>query len=322
MPLHVEDGSGAKLGSHEALIELRCGLDLVHQFLGDNLAGLVMDGVLGEKLGLESPVLVELREGLDEVAGHGSTAHGRIMALGQEAVKGMAELVKSGLHLVHGQESRTVLVRRGEIADIDYDRTYFLAVGIVVLVAEIVHPCAAALGRAREIVAEEDTEQGAVGIGELPGLSCVVVELHPLQTLEVHPVQGMSRLEDTLLHVLHLEVRLGQVLVKVVLGLAYLLGIIPPVPWLDLGPYREKSGLDVLVHDLLHVGNLLLRLGDGGLHDTVKELVHSLWIMGHLRLEYEGGGVVVPHQLSLLDAQAHHVEHKLAVIVLVAVVAA
>ena len=75
VPLHVEDGCGAKFGGHEALIELLGFENLGHKGVRDGFTCLVMLGIFSEYLRLEGPVLVELREGLDKVAGHAGTAH-------------------------------------------------------------------------------------------------------------------------------------------------------------------------------------------------------------------------------------------------------
>lgn len=74
VPLHIKDGSRAEFTGGESLIELGSSNDLVHQLLRDDFSGLVMTGILGEKFGLEGPVLIELREGLHEIAGYRGAA--------------------------------------------------------------------------------------------------------------------------------------------------------------------------------------------------------------------------------------------------------
>ena len=60
MPLHVQDGRGAKFRGHETLVELACVIDFRDKGVGDDLAGLVVLGIFSENLRLESPVLIEL----------------------------------------------------------------------------------------------------------------------------------------------------------------------------------------------------------------------------------------------------------------------
>ena len=146
----------------------------------------------------------------------------------------MSELMERSLDLINGQESDTVLIRRSEVADIDDDRTYLIAFGIEILVTEVAHPCSATLGVTRKIVADEQSHKVAGLIRYLPGFGSVVEKLQAFDLLEVDSIEGMSSLEDALLDVMDLEIRFGDVLVKVILGLADSFGIEPPVPWLDL----------------------------------------------------------------------------------------
>ena len=101
MPLHIQDGGGAKLTAHEALVELEGAADLCYKLCGNGLSGAVILGVNGKDLRHKREVLVELGEGLYKVTGNGSTGNCLVIALGQEAVEGVAELVERGLDIVN-----------------------------------------------------------------------------------------------------------------------------------------------------------------------------------------------------------------------------
>ena len=85
------------------------------------------------------------------------------MTLGKKAVEGVAKLVEDGLNLV----DRQVL---GKVAYVDDNWTYLIALGVEVLFADVVHPCSAALRAAGMIVGSKDSDQGALGVGDLVGL--------------------------------------------------------------------------------------------------------------------------------------------------------
>ena len=68
MQVHVEDGGGQQLGSHETLVERFLVQYLFNQAVGNDLAGLVMLGIHFQHFGFGSPMLVDLRGEFHEVA--------------------------------------------------------------------------------------------------------------------------------------------------------------------------------------------------------------------------------------------------------------
>ncbi len=281
-----------------------------------------MLGIAGEHFFLEGPVLVDLRRQLDEVAGHGGAADRTVVALGEQAMEGMAEFVEHGLHVVKAQQRGRVGRRFVEVAHVDDDRTHHLAVEGHVLIADVVHPGAAALAFTREVVGGQHADQRTVGIGHLEGFHVGVVFRGIFDLLEFQTVEFRSGVEDTFPHVLHLEIRFGDLLVEGIFGLADLLGVIEPVPRLDPGTFLDLAGLDVLVHDFLHVLDFLLRAGDGILEDVGQEGVDRLGCLGHLVAQDMGGGVLVAQQLGLFFLEFEDVEDDFLGVVLIAVVAA
>ena len=75
----------------------------------------------------------------------------------------MSELMEYRLHLVYGQ----ILL---QVAHVDDDRTYHLALGIHILLAHIVHPRTTTLAVTGQPVSGEDAQQLSVVVGHLEGL--------------------------------------------------------------------------------------------------------------------------------------------------------
>jgi hypothetical protein len=74
------------------------------EVFGNGLAGLVMQRVALQHLGLERPVLEQLRRQLDEVLQHVRAGQALVGHLRQEAVQTVAELVEQRAHVVGGQQ--------------------------------------------------------------------------------------------------------------------------------------------------------------------------------------------------------------------------
>ncbi len=148
------------------------------------------------------------------------------------------------------------------------------------------------------------------------------MERHAGNGLEADAVHPACIAEDARADVLHLEVlhRLG--FVEGIAGLADALGIVHIVPGLDSAAGGKQARGDVLVHDLLHVTHFLLGTLHRRFHYAGEEGIHGLRVAGHLVLEYHLRGVVVTHDVRLLDAEFHYAEHRGLVVVGIAVVAA
>ena len=231
-------------------------------------------------------------------------------------MKGMSELVEDRLHLVYVK----IFL---QVAHIHYYGANHVAIRIHILLADVVHPCPTPLAVTRQIVGGEDGEQGTVGIRHLVGGDYILVVCrHVIQFLHVDAIQSVCCNEDTLHHILQLEIRLHHVLVQVVLVLPDLLGIVPPVPWLYLRAGRKLALCYVLVHLSLHVGYLQACSLHSLLHDAGEEGIHRLGILRHLVLKKVLGRIGVTHYLRLLYTQAHHVKQELPVVVVIAVVSA
>ena len=228
------------------------------------------------------------------------------MALGQEPVQGMAELMEGRLDIVHAQKGRFRLGRSREIADVDDNRT-----DTFFLVPEIVHPCAAALGLPHEIIDVEDAEEASVPVGELVRLHDRIVHLNLRGRLDMDAIDLFSRGENALEDTVHLEIRLGQTLVQGIFPGTDFLGIVGPVPRLDL-----------VAGDRLHVRDFFLRLLHGRIHDGLKESIDRLGIPGHLVRKLVSGKVGISQEGRLLRTKLQDFQDDGVVVVLSPVVAA
>ena len=127
--------------------------------------------------------------------------------------------------------------------------------------------------------------------------------------------------EKALADVFHHEIRLGEVLVKGILEAADLLGVVEPVPGLDPGTGGKFPRLDVLVHEFLHLGDLLGSLCIGSLLDLVQELVHGGRIACHLVVKLVRCKTVEAQQFRLLGTEPEDLQAE-GLVVLVATVVA
>ena len=309
VPLHVQDGGRAELARREALVELQGTADLFHEFRGDGLAGAVILRINRKDFRDECPVFVELGEHLHEVAGHAGSGHVLVAAFRQEAVQGVAELMEGGLDIVNGKHRGLVLRGGRKVAHVHDDRAHIHTV-LHILLAEIVHPGAAALSVAGEPVLVEDTEEGTVGIRELVSLRHVIVDLHLGRGLNVDAIDLFRGSENSLGDAVRREVRAGDGFVQVILQGADFLRIVEPVPRLDL-----------VAGNSFHVGDLFLCLAHGRIHDGLQESVHRLRITGHLVGQEILCGGLVAQQVRFLRPELHDLQDEGVVIVLSPVVA-
>ena len=311
VPLHVQDGGGAQFASGEALVELEALADLFHQLGRDGGAGFPVVGITGQYFRHKGEVLVELGEHFHEVAGHVGAAHGYVVALAQEAMQGVTKLVEGRLHIVHGEEAGLglggVCTGGREVAHVHDDGTH---AGL--LLAEVVHPGAAALGGTHKVIPVENADEGAVGICNLIGTYGGLVHFHLSgHLLEVEAVNLLGGGEYSLHYAVGVEIRLGLALVQSIFLGAEFLGIEAPVP-----------GLDLVAGNLLHLLHLLVGAADGCVHDGLQEVVHGLGGAGHLVGQLVGGKIGVSQQLGHFGPQAKGFQDDGVVVVLISVVAA
>ncbi len=118
------------LDGDEALVELRRLLDLLHERRRDHLAGLVVLRVDLQHLGLEAPVLHDLRRHLDEVAREAGQPSGTAPCR-RNPCSAWPNSWNSVFDLFQRQQRRLVARRPREVADVGHDRADHLAVADV-----------------------------------------------------------------------------------------------------------------------------------------------------------------------------------------------
>src|SRR5215217_7923143 len=207
----------------------------------------------------------------------------------------MAELVEQRAGIVEAEERRVALRK---IHDVDDDRPDIAREAL--LRAERAHPRAAALRRPCEVVSDEDTDVIALCVLHGPDSDVGVVSGSILQFAEAETEQASSGLECGLYDALELEVRLDLGLVEVVPFPANLLGIIPPIPRLDLHVVAPGLG------ELLKILPLAGGPAEGRRPDLAQERED---VLGGLRPrvgELEGRERLVAQKSRTLGAKANH----------------
>ena len=144
----------------------------------------------------------------------------------------MAELVEQGVRLVEAEQARLACAAAREAHHVDDDRQD--AAVELLLVAQRAHPGAAVLRVPREIVADEQRDRRAVRADRRPGARVGVRQSHVVARDEGDAEQAMGDVEGGGDHRLERQIGLELALVDVVERLAALLGVVAPVPRLEL----------------------------------------------------------------------------------------
>ncbi len=227
---------------------------------------------------------------------------------------GVAELVEHRGHV--GEAEERGLPRRGlgEVADVEDDRA---GAAQPRLIHERVHPGAAVLVVALEVVRVEERERFTLGVEHLEHLHVGVVDGEIVALHEGEPVELVGREEYALAqHAAELEVGLDLGVVEGEVRLAHLLGVELPVPRREL-----VAGL-LVVDELLHARRLLARLGDRRRGHVGEELDRRGGRLGHLVAEHVGRPGGVAEELGLACAELGQAPHEGAGVVGVAVLGA
>ena len=310
VPGKVEQRRGKDLRHREALIEGLRPFDLVDQRRGHRRASLVVLRIVGQHVGLERPVLVELRRKLDEVAWHVGARERRVMNVGEHPVQRVSELVEHRRHVIISQQSRLARGRLGEIGDVVHDR---FPARQRRLVDELIHPCPTLLVVALEVVGIKQRQRLAVGIEDLEGADIRIVNRDVVPLLESQSVQLVGGEEDAVLqNVIELEVRHDLRFIQVILRLPHLLRVVLPIPRLQL----ETPALRV--DQLLHVGRFGAGARRGRRNEIGEELYRVLGGFGPLRRQRVGRPRWIAEQLGFLRAQLGHATDRVPRIVAVA----
>ena len=130
----------------------------------------------------------------------------------------------------------------------------------------------------------------------------------------------MSGSEYSVSHVLHREIWFGLLFVQGIFPLTHFLGIVEPVPRLDLRPRFDFARLDVLVHNLLHVVDFLLGLSHGWANNFVQEFIHGGRIVSHLVVQLVCSECVKTKHIGLLRPQIQYFKAESLVVIFIAII--
>ena len=217
------------------------------------------------------------------------------MGVSEHAVQRVPKFMEHRPHIIRGEKSRLAGSGRGEIGDVTDNRARAQQFG---LVHQVVHPGATLLVVALEVVAVKQRHGTAVGVKNFEHAHARGVDRKIFALLEGQSIELVGRVENTVLeHIVELEIGLDLLLVEIIFGFAYLLGVEVPVPRLDF-----KSAL-LFVNHGLDVLCFTGRLGCCRRHQRVHELQRRVRGFGHLVLQVPGSEVGKPEQLGLPGAQ-------------------
>ena len=249
-----------------------------------------------QKLRLHCPVLVDLRRKLHEVAIHVCSRLSAELCLGEHSLKRVAKLVESGFHLIECEKRWHILGGLGEIAHIVDYRALTHAV-VVILTLELAHPSTLTLCCTREIVGHEHCHVIALGIFHVVNGNFGVILGSIGHLGECDAVEAVCHSENSLHHVLKLEVWANIVLAEVEFLLLHLLGIVIVVPGCNL----EVATL--LVHVSLHIGDFLLHLGYSRTPYLIEQILGILHFLCHHVVHLVGCKRLETEQFCLLGAK-------------------
>ena len=211
-------------------------------------------------------------------------------------------------------EQRRLAVRGfGEVADVDDQRPD--VAHELFLVAQRGHPGAAALGGPREIIAEEQPDFFAVGIADVPYPHIGMPDRH-VGAGEGQAEQAARRIEGGLDHAVEVEKGLDLGLVELAQPVPQLLGVVAPVPGLEL----EVAAflLDQRLHGVAIGERARARRGP----HRVEELPRRLRRLRHRVVEPVMGEVGIAEEPRPLGAEPHHLGDESLVVGRPAIVAA
>ena len=286
----------------KARMEAAGGDELAPLAGGQWLAGGVMHGHLLEDALMPGIVLEELARQLDRVPGDAVDAgEARVGDARQHVVQAVAELVEERHDVVVGQQGRLPIARRQEVADEVRDRGRGAARGRLAADA-VVHPCAAALVRARVRVEVEAADRRAARLDlevarvRVPGRDAAA--LHDTQA-----EQAFGDLEEGREHA-----RQGKV--RAQLFLRYrVAALLQP-----LGPEGDVAGLELRAREPFELGEFAQGGRACGARQLAQEGDDFRHALRHARGERVLGEVAEAEQARGLVAQAQDIPHDLRVV--------
>ena len=140
--------------------------------------------------------------------------------------------MEHGGDIVEADERGLAGRRLGEVGDVVDDR---LGAEELRLLDEIAHPGAALLVVALEVVEIGEAQLRAVLVEHFKDAHIGLIDRNVVAFLEGHAVELVRGVEHAVLeHIVEFEIGFDLVFVEIVFRLANLLGVVLPVPWLQI----------------------------------------------------------------------------------------
>ena len=313
MIVHVEQRCSNILYGGETLSVFSAAVKFLNKFLWHNLTRLVVLGINLQHLRSESPVLVNLRGKLYEIAWN--TRYTLIVNVLEEIVKGMSKLMEHGTCLVGTEQSRLSGCRLGEVANYCHHWCHLLAV-LVRLAAISATPCPTPLRGSWEEIEEQYAKQTAISVAALERLCVGMWQRNVFQRLECYSIEAVGTVEHSVAHVVQLKIRAKLVLVEAVFCTLGTVGIVAPVPALSL------KVASVFCHLSLNVGKFFLCLCQCGFPHLVEQFIYGVRGFCHSCVECHGGIILESHKMSLLGTHFQQSAYNVAIVVCVSVASA
>ena len=199
MNIHIGERRCQQLNGIETLVEVAAALQFLDHMGRDRLVGAVVQSVATQHLGLQRPVLHNLRRQLDKVAL--DTAQTAILHLREECVQCVTKLVEEGLSLVDREQCGIATRRTREVANDAYDGSDAVALGVEALGAVLATPSATTLAVTRVVVEVEHTEVLVLLVKHFVGFALLVI-YGQLNGAEGQTIETVAQLEDTRANIL------------------------------------------------------------------------------------------------------------------------
>ena len=164
-----------------------------------------MAGIMVEDFRYRCERLIELRRHLHEIARHRRSTQCVVVAVGEDAVQRMSELMEERGHLVPREQGRLSFRCLGTVEHIEDNRQLLAH---ATLLGESAHPRPAPFSGSPVQVAVEEGDRFPVLINHLKHLHVRMIDRNVEALLEREAIYQMCCIEHSvLLHAVHIEVR-------------------------------------------------------------------------------------------------------------------
>ena len=262
-----------------------------------------MQSVVVEDLRNGSKRLVELRRHLDKVASHGSTAQTVVIAVGEDAMEGMTELMEERRHLIPSEQRRFAFGCFRIVAHVEDDWHLVVA---ATLLSKAIHPRTAALRWATIIVGIEECLLLAVLVEHLEHLHVGMISRDVGALLETESVSAVGCIEHAVDEdTVDVEVRLHLVVTDIEQLVLHLCRIVETVVRLQLEVLTFR-----LTSEILDCLSFRIRLRLILCNEAFQKSIDIFRGLCHCLLQRIGSIVRITHKFCLLGTQLGNLAHN------------